>query len=248
MTPSHAALEEGASHGKVESEFKWADADIAVGRLQANPAPNGGAYVMVYAMCAIYAFLFVTKSMGQHSPQRGRKTIAHGASHGTTENKKSIQPRRGVRPDLRMCGTQSRKTKACSTKAAWHSSFIIHNFPLPFTPCHQGVTSLRHSGGFSGELNGAAVISSSAAFLTVPMGRTDLKLRKVRGIRRVRAQHWLSPLRGSEDFTSIRIPRLTPWAIFFRPSGSGKERRREPAGRTQKRGGRPGNPTAKTLR
>jgi hypothetical protein len=57
---------------------------------------------MVYAMCANQAVLLVTKSMGRHSPQRGRKIIAHGASHGTEEHKKPNQPRRGERPHSQM--------------------------------------------------------------------------------------------------------------------------------------------------
>jgi hypothetical protein len=68
-----------------------------------------------------------------------------------------------------------------------------HPLTSPSRPCHHGVTSLPHSGGFRPELIGAAVIPSFAAIMMVPKGRIRSRPRNLHATREKKYNEKIRP-------------------------------------------------------
>ena len=106
---------EYGNHEQISSRDRTLGIDV-----HACKPPKGAQDIMIFAMCAIQAVLFVTEATDRPSPRRGRKNLAHGASHGTARNKRSTQPRRGERPDLLPRLAQTSPLDVCGLRPARH--------------------------------------------------------------------------------------------------------------------------------
>ena len=96
---------EYGNHEQIRSRDRTLGIDV-----HACKPPKGAQDIMVFAMNAIQAVLFVTEATDQPSPPKGAQDNSPWRKPWDSKKQKVHQPRRGERPDLQTC-TGSRRDR-----------------------------------------------------------------------------------------------------------------------------------------